>query len=86
MFRSIAVRKDPATGAGALDVAWVIDAVGAVGLVVVLITVSVASPGPATHDPRGTAIAVTLGAVRRRLDRLAAGRPQPRVMYARPVR
>jgi signal transduction histidine kinase len=61
VFRSFAVRKDPATGAGALDVAWVIDAAGAVGLVVVLITVSVASPGPATHGPRGTAIAVTLG-------------------------
>jgi signal transduction histidine kinase len=61
VFRSIAVRKDPATGAGALDVAWVIDAVGAVGLVVVLITVSLASPGPATGDARGTAIAVTLG-------------------------
>jgi signal transduction histidine kinase len=61
VFRSIAVRKDPATGAGSLDVARVIDAVGAVGLVVVLITVSVANPGPATDDPRGTAIAVTLG-------------------------
>jgi signal transduction histidine kinase len=61
VFRSFAVRKDPATGAGALDVARVIDVVGAVGLVVVLITVSVASPGPATDDPRGTAIAVTLG-------------------------
>jgi signal transduction histidine kinase len=61
VFRSIAVRKDPATGAGSLDVARVIDAVGAVGLVVVLITVSVANPGPATDDPRGTGIAVTLG-------------------------
>jgi signal transduction histidine kinase len=61
VFRSIAVRKDPATGAGSLDVARVIDAVGAVGLVVVLITVSVANPGPATDDPRGIAIAVTLG-------------------------
>jgi len=61
VFRSIAVRKDPATGAGVLDVAWLIDAVGAVGLVVVLITVSLASPGPATDDARGTAIAVTLG-------------------------
>ena len=61
MFRSIAARKDPATGAGALDVAWVIDAVGAVGLVVVLITVCLASPGPATAGPRGTTIAVTLG-------------------------
>jgi signal transduction histidine kinase len=61
VFRSIGGRKDPATGAGALDVAWVIDAVGAVGLVVVLITVALASPGPATNDTRGTAIAVTLG-------------------------
>ncbi len=61
MFRSIAVRKDPATGAGSLDVARVIDAVGAVALVVVLITVSVANPGPATDDLRGTGIAVTLG-------------------------
>jgi signal transduction histidine kinase len=61
VFRSIAVRKDPATGAGALDVARIIDAVGAIGLVVVLIAVSLASPGPATNDARGTAIAVTLG-------------------------
>jgi signal transduction histidine kinase len=61
VFRSIAVRKDPATGAGALDVPWAIDAVGAVGLVVVLITVSLASPGPATHDAHGVTIAITLG-------------------------
>jgi signal transduction histidine kinase len=61
VFRSIAVRKDPATGAGALDVAWVIDAAVAIGLVVVFITVSFASPGPATSGDRGTAIAVTLG-------------------------
>jgi signal transduction histidine kinase len=61
VFRSIAVRKDPATGAGAVDVASVIDAAVAVGLVVVFITVSAASPGPATSGSRGTAIAVTLG-------------------------
>ena len=61
MFRSFATRKDPATGAGAVDVAWVIDAAVAVGLVAVFITVSLASPGPATSGARGTAIAVTLG-------------------------
>jgi len=61
VFRSFATRKDPATGAGAVDVAWVIDAAVAVGLVAVFITVSLASPGPATSGARGTAIAVTLG-------------------------
>ena len=61
MFRSFATRKDPVTGAGTVDIAWVIDAVRAVGLVVVLITVSIARPGPATAGDRGTAIAVCLG-------------------------
>ena len=61
MFRSFATRKDPATGAGAVDVAWVIDVAVAVGLVAVFITVSLASPGPATSGARGTAIAVMLG-------------------------
>jgi signal transduction histidine kinase len=61
VFRSLATRMDPATGAGRVDVAWVIDAVRAVGLVVVLVTVCLASPGPATAGARGTAIAVTLG-------------------------
>jgi signal transduction histidine kinase len=61
VFRSLATRRDPVTGAGTVDVAWVIDAVRAVGLVVVLITVCLASPGPATAGARGTAIAVTLG-------------------------
>ncbi len=61
MFRSIGTRKDPATGAGRVDVAWVTDAVRAIGLVVVLITVCVASPGPGTPGARGTAIAVFLG-------------------------
>jgi signal transduction histidine kinase len=81
VFRSIAVRKDPATGAGALDVAWMIDAAGAVGLVVVLITVSLASPGPATNGDRGTAIAVTLGlSAAGWIVWMAAGR-NPWVMY-----
>jgi hypothetical protein len=61
VFRSFAMRKDPATGAGAVDVAWVIDTAVAVGLVAVFIAVSLASPGPATNSVRGTAIAVTLG-------------------------
>ena len=61
MFRSFATRKDLATGAGAVDVAWVMDAAVAAGLVAVFITVSLASPGPATSGARGTAIAVTLG-------------------------
>jgi signal transduction histidine kinase len=61
VFRSFAMRKDPATGAGTVDVAWVMDAAVAVGLVAVFITVSLASPGPATNDARGVAIAVTLG-------------------------
>jgi signal transduction histidine kinase len=61
VFRSIGTRRDPATGAGRIDVAWVIDAVRAVGLVAVLITVSIATPGPTTIGARGTAIAVFLG-------------------------
>jgi signal transduction histidine kinase len=61
VFRSIATRKDPATGVGRVDVAWVIDTVRAAGLAAVLITVSIARPGPVTAGARGTAIAVCLG-------------------------
>jgi signal transduction histidine kinase len=61
VFGSIGTRKDPATGVGRVDVAWVTDAVRGVGLVVVLITVSIASPGPGTTGAHGTAIAVFLG-------------------------
>ena len=61
MFRSLATRMDPVTGATSVDVARVIDAVRAVGLLVVLITVSVHRPGPTTPGARGTAIAVLLG-------------------------
>ena len=60
MFR-FATRQDPVTGARVVDVARVIDAIRAVGLVVVIITVSLASPRPGTDEPRGIAIAVTLG-------------------------
>src|SRR5580704_9977660 len=52
---------DPVTGAASVDVARVIDAVRAVGLLVVLITVSVHRPGPTTPGARGTVIAVLLG-------------------------
>jgi len=77
VLRAFAMRKNPATGAGAVDVAWVTDAAVAVGLVAVLITVSIASPGPATDTPRGTAIAVTLGlsAAGWAVWMLAGGRP-----------
>jgi len=53
-------RKDPAQGAHAVNVARVIDAVRGFGLVVVVVTVSLASPRPGTDSPRGLAIAVTL--------------------------
>jgi signal transduction histidine kinase len=45
----------------AVDVPWVIDLVRWFGLVVVIITVSLASPRPGTDSPRSLAIAVTLG-------------------------
>ena len=57
---SFATRTDPATGARAVNVTWVTDLVRSCGLVVVLITVSLASPRPGTGDPRQVAIAVTL--------------------------
>jgi signal transduction histidine kinase len=59
VFR-FATRTDPATGARAVNVARVTDLVRAVGLVVVVITVTLASPRPGTGDPRQVAIAVTL--------------------------
>jgi signal transduction histidine kinase len=54
-------RRDPVTDDLAVDVPWVIDLVRWFGLVVVVITVSLASPRPGTDSPRGLAIAVTLG-------------------------
>ena len=44
-----------------MTAARVIDTVRVAGLVVVVVTVSLARPGPATGGPRGTAIAVLLG-------------------------
>ena len=56
-----ATRQDPVTGARVVDVPWVIDAIRAFGLVVVIITVSLARPRPGIDTVRGLAIAVTLG-------------------------
>jgi signal transduction histidine kinase len=61
VFRSFVTRKDPVGGVGAGVVARVIAVVRIAGLLAVVITVSVASPGPTTGGARGTAIAVTLG-------------------------
>jgi Histidine kinase len=57
----IATRRDPATGASVISATRVIDLVRACGLVVVIITVSLASPPPSLDNARGLAIAITLG-------------------------
>ena len=56
-----ATRRDPATDVVMVDVPWVVDLIRAFGLVVVIITVSLASPRPGTDSALGLAIAVTLG-------------------------
>ena len=55
-----ATRRDLATGARVVNVTRVIDIIRAIGLAVVVITVSVASPRPGTDSARGLAIAVAL--------------------------
>ena len=57
----LVTRRDPATGILVVDVPWVIDLIRAFGLVVVIVTVSLASPQPGTDSARGLAIAVALG-------------------------
>ena len=57
----IATRRDPATGASVISATRVIDLVRACGLVVVIVTVSLASPPPSLDNARGLAIAITLG-------------------------
>jgi signal transduction histidine kinase len=59
VFR-FATREDPDTGNRVVSVARMLDAVRAFGLVAVIVSVSLAEPGPGTPGPRGTAIAVTL--------------------------
>ena len=52
-------RRDPATGA--ISVTRLIDLIRACGLLVVIVTVSLASPGPGSDGALGVAIAVMLG-------------------------
>jgi len=52
-------RRDPATGA--ISVTRLIDLIRACGLLVVIVTVSLASPGPRSDGAIGVAIAVMLG-------------------------
>ena len=56
-----ATRRDPATGTSVVSVTRVIDLIRACGLVVVIVTVSLASPRPSSDGARGLAIAITLG-------------------------
>jgi len=55
-----ATRRDPVTGARVVSASRVIDLVRACGLVVVIVTVSLASPRPGSDGARGLAIAITL--------------------------
>ncbi len=56
----IASRWDPVTGNRVVSVARLVDAVRAFGLIAVIVSVSLADPGPGTPGPRGVLIAVTL--------------------------
>lgn len=60
MFR-FATRWDPVTGNRVVSVARMVDVIRAFGLVAVIISVSLADPGPGTPGPRGVTIAITLG-------------------------
>ena len=60
MFRSLASRADPVIRARAMDVSRAVDAIRALGIAVVLITVSLARPHPGGPGARGLAIAVAL--------------------------
>ncbi len=61
VLRSLANRMPPPVGTRSVTAARVLAAARVAGLVVVLVTVPLARPGPATGGPRGTAIAVMLG-------------------------
>ena len=60
MFR-FATRWDPVTGNRVVSVARMVDVIRAFGLVAVIVSVSLADPGPGTPGPRGVMIAITLG-------------------------
>jgi signal transduction histidine kinase len=55
-----ATRWDPVTGHRVVSVARMVDAIRAFGLIAVIVSVSLADPGPGTPGPRGLVIAVTL--------------------------
>jgi signal transduction histidine kinase len=55
-----ATRWDPVTGQRVVSVARMVYAVRAFGLIAVIVSVSLADPGPGTPGPRGVLIAVTL--------------------------
>jgi len=59
VFR-FATRWDPVTGNRVVSVARMVDAVRVFGLVAVIVSVSLADPGPGTPGPRGVTIAFTL--------------------------
>jgi signal transduction histidine kinase len=61
LFRSLTARKDLSKALAGMDVVYAIDTVRAVGLIVVLVTVSLARPHPLAPGIRGTAVAVVLG-------------------------
>ena len=60
MFRSLAGRADRAVTVRAMDVSRMVDLIRALGIAVVLVTVSVAQPHPGGPGARGVAIAVML--------------------------
>jgi len=55
-----ATRWDPVTGQRVVSVARMVDAIRAFGLIAVIVSVSLADPGPGTPGPRGVLIAITL--------------------------
>jgi signal transduction histidine kinase len=55
-----ATRWDPVTGQRVVSVARMVDAVRAFGLIAVIVSVSLADPGPGTPGSRGVLIAITL--------------------------
>jgi signal transduction histidine kinase len=55
-----ATRWDPVTGNRVVSVARLVDIIRAFGLIAVIVSVSLADPGPGTPGPRGVIIAVTL--------------------------
>ena len=61
MFRYLTTRGNPVAAPIGAEIDRVTRVVRAAGLVVVVLTVSLASPGPASGGAHGTAIAVTLG-------------------------